>query len=138
MSEIAYTVRQTTEEDYEMLNNWGIANKSRLPPIDFLPDRGTSGLLVEVNGVPFCAGFLYLTNSPVGWLEYVVADFEQKDRVIRSKGLDVLIENLAWYAKDNDCSWIFSSVKNTGLIKKYLTHDFTIGSSGTKEMIKIL
>ena len=33
------------------------------PPKGFLPDNGTGGFMVEKNGIPIVAGFIYETNS---------------------------------------------------------------------------
>ena len=59
--------RVLNENDWETLVSWwGAWPGWPEPPMrDFLPDNGTGGLMIEKNGIPIVAGFLYQTNSKV-------------------------------------------------------------------------
>lgn len=131
-----YLSRQLQGSDYEEMVRWGKFWRFPLPPKEFLPDDATGGVMIECDGIPCCAGFLYFTNSGACWLEYVVSNPDVKDKEMRQASLNVLIDNLVFWAKDNGYTWIFTSVKNPHLINKYLEHGFEIGSNGTTEMIK--
>ena len=46
------------------------------PPKDFLPEDGAGGFIVYDETIPVCAGYMYVTNSKVGWCDWVVSNFK--------------------------------------------------------------
>ena len=132
-----WVVRQLEDKDYETLKEWWKFWRFPAPPKNFLPEDGTCGVMVkDSEGTLYAAGFIYLTNSDVAWMEYIVSNPEIKDRKLRRQSQTVLIEQLTYMAKDNEAEWIFTSVKNDSLIERYLECGFSVGSTGTTEMIK--
>ncbi len=91
------------------LHHWDVIEQVMLPP---------DGFVVEADGIAVCAGFLYLTNSPFAWLEFVVAN-PLCDKLLRGKALDLLIAGLIARAKDLGKSSIFTTVNHPGLQKRY-------------------
>jgi hypothetical protein len=77
--------RLLKDEDYETLCGWWKhwPKWPASPPRTFLPDNGKGGLMVEKNGKPICAGFLYMTNSDAVLLEWIVSDPEYRDKEVR-------------------------------------------------------
>lgn len=48
-----------------------------------LPENGTGGYIVEKGEIPIVAGFLYTTNSKVGWMEWVISNKNIKTKIKR-------------------------------------------------------
>jgi len=131
--------RQLETTDYDDLVEWGKFWRFPIPPKEFLPDDGTCGLMVEDSkGRVHCAGFIYETNSKACWLEYVISNPNTKDKILRNKSITLLINGLTSLAEEWGYKWIFTSVKNPHLIKRYEDCGFAIGTKGTTEMIKAL
>ena len=56
--------RCLNEKDWDTLVEWWDTWPDwTTPPRDFLPDNGTGGLMVEKDGLPIVAGFIYETNT---------------------------------------------------------------------------
>lgn len=127
--------RQLTENDYhDFLVKWWQDNRFTPPPIDFLPNNGKDGIVVinTDTNEKISAGFIYITNSEVAWLEFVVANFEIKDRELRKQAIELLIKQLALTSGKK---YLFSSIKNPNLIKHFINSGFVVGSQNTTELI---
>lgn len=127
--------RQLTENDYsDFLIKWWTDNRFTPPPIDFLPNNGKDGIVVydaETN-TNIAAGFVYITNSEVAWVEYIVANFEVKDKELRKQAIEFLIKQLVF---SSGKKYLFSSLKNPNLIKHYLNSGFVVGTQNTTELL---
>lgn len=127
--------RQLTENDYhDFLLKWWTDNRFSPPPLDFLPNNGKDGILVfdADTNTNIAAGFVYITNSEVAWVEFVVSNFEVKDRELRTQSIEFLIKQLAITSGKK---YLFSSVKNPHLIKHFTNSGFVIGTQNTTELI---
>lgn len=133
------TARKLTYEDYDnILLGWWRDWRWTAPVREFLPEMGTSGIIVYLEDTPICAGFLYATNSKVFWLEWIISDMRYKDRQVRKQAIDFLIEELCKTAKDAGALFIYSIIKNPSLIGTYEELGFFQGDHGAQEMIKII
>ena len=127
--------RQLTENDYsDFLIKWWADNRFTPPPIDFLPNNGKDGIVVydADTNTNIAAGFVYITNSEVAWVEYIVANFEVKDKELRKQSIEFLIKQLAL---SSGKKYLFSSLKNPNLIKHYLNSGFVVGTQNTTELL---
>jgi len=132
-------VRQTTTEDYQTLVDWWKFWRFPAPAIEFLPDQGRCGMMVQGDdGTEYCAGFIYETNSKVCLMEFIVANPKIRDGELRGEALTLLIDTLSYLAKDWGYQWVFTSIKHPSLMQRYKECGFQIGSTNTNEMIKVL
>lgn len=127
------TYKYLEDKDYNTLCQWWNWFRFTPPPKDFLPQNGTGGIMIFKNNIPVCAGFLYITNSKVFWLEYIVSNPKYKDDD-RKQIIQQLILELCIIAKNKGAEYIFTSVKNQHLINHFVKVGFTIGSTNTTEM----
>lgn len=133
------TIRNITEADYDNIlvgwwNSWAFQ-----PPVkDFLPKMGDdfSGFIIEGEDGPLCAGFFYLTNSPVGWVEWVVSNPNKSKE--RNQALNILIETLTNTLVESGCKFAYATMKHPSLISRYEAMGYTQGDSNSTEMIKAL
>ena len=73
-SKVMFSIRYLKQEDYNLLCDWWKEWNWDIPPRDFLPENGTGGFMVEKDGNPVIAGFIYFTNSAVAWSEFIISD----------------------------------------------------------------
>ncbi|AGO48628.1 hypothetical protein Phi18:3_gp116 [Cellulophaga phage phi18:3] len=133
--------RLLENSDYETLVGFWKANRFPPPSFDDLPtvNGELQGVMVHMEGVNICAGFIIDTTIKNGaMIEYIVANFDIKDRGIRKDALVMLINKLSELGKFIGKKYVFTSVKNQNLIKSFEDSGFNVGSSNTMEMIKIV
>lgn len=128
-------VRIVTETSYKaVLCKWWKDWRWAAPAFDMLP---RTGVIISIDGEDICAGFLYQTDSKMAWVEYIISNFEYKDRENRKKAIEFLINVLSELAKDNGFKYLYTSLKNKSLIERYENCGFITGDSNCQEMIKI-
>lgn len=133
------TVRKLNSTDYdEILVKWWQDWKWTAPVKDFLPESGEGGVIIFDGDIPICAGFMYITNSKVAWVDWIISNKEYKNKPIRKEALDLLLSSLTKFCKDTGNKYAYALIKNQSLIKKYKDLGYTQGDSYTTEMIKLL
>jgi len=130
------TVRRLKEEDYEMLKLWWRKWRWTPPVQEILPDNGTGGFIVYDEDIPVAAGFLYDTNSKIAWVEWIVSNFDYKDKQGRDDAIKMLLIYLEALARAKDKKALYSLLKSQPLINKYKEMGFIATEAGYTEMIK--
>jgi hypothetical protein len=134
-----FNIRPLGETDYEdILVGWWKDWKWTPPLKDFLPSDGKGGVMVLDNDIPVCAGFVYMTNSKVAWVDWIISNREYKKKPQRKEALDLLITTLTNICKDTGNKYCYALIKNKSLIKTYETLGYNSADSYTQEMIKAL
>lgn len=133
------TIRQLNDTDYDNIlvewwNQWGW----NPPQKDFLPDNGTGGYIIYDEDIPICAGFIYVTNSKVSWVDWIISNKEYREKAKRREAIKLLIQCLTNISKMSGSKYIYALIKNNSLIKTYVDLGFIKGDSYTSEMIKVL
>lgn len=95
-------------------HNWPVVPASHLP---------SNGLVVvdEDTGQFLSAGFIYRTDSPIGWMEWIVTNPEAKIKK-RTNSLNYLVSSLVGLAKEMGVQTLFATLKSKGLVKLYKKH----------------
>lgn len=122
-------------KDYDKLCEWWSFWRFNPMPISSLP---TTGLMVSKDGVDLCAGFIYLTNSDMCWIEFIVCNPQERNKEVREASIIKCLNDLCGVAKEVGCRVAYSSLKHQGLQNKYLSCGFVEGSKNYNEYIKIL
>lgn len=134
-------VRNLERKDYLTLHKWWVQNRFFPPSIEDLPivNGELQGFMVYSNDVDICSGFLINTSVPNGaMMEYLVANFDVKDRQLRKDAIKLLLDTLSEAGRRLGKKYLFTSVKNKGLIEKLAESGYKTASTGTIEMIKHL
>ena len=131
--------RRIRESDWEILNKWwdywpGV----EAPPRDFLPDNGTGGVMIEDNGEPVIAGFIYQTNSSGAFLEWIISSPNYRGKKKRDKALDMLAASLQVAAEDLGYKIIFANIRINQIINLGKRFGWTIDPKPNYTHIKIL
>lgn len=133
------TIRQLNENDYqETLVNWWKDWGWSAPEKDFLPDNGQGGYIVYDGETPICAGFIYVTNSRVAWVDWIISNKNYREKEKRREAIKTLIDSLTNISKMAGSKYAYALIKNKSLIKTYEDLGYTRGDSYTSEMIKLL
>lgn len=131
-------VRLLNEGDYDVLSTWWKDWRWAPPARDFLPENGKGGVMVYKDEVEICAGFIYFTNSKTAIIEFIISNFQYKEKD-RKEAIELVINALTELAMEvNGCKYIYTSLKNQNLINSFSACGYQVGSTGCIEMIKKL
>jgi hypothetical protein len=97
-------IRDFETKDYLMLSQWWDAQEFPKPALGLLPATGY--ICDEI-----AAAFLYLTNSPLSWIEWVVAD-PDAEKQARSHAIDSVINYACNQAKRIESAAVFTTTTN--------------------------
>lgn len=129
--------RLLNEQDYDTLVDWWNNAKFSPPPKHKLPLNGTGGVMVFKDDINICAGFLYTTNSSIAWLEFVVANYNYREKD-RKDAIRVLIDNLCAIAKDMNFDTVFTVAQHNSLINHFEHCDFIKDNIKSTELVKLI
>jgi hypothetical protein len=131
-------LRTLTEQDWDTLCNWWEAWPEWVnPPKSFLPDNGKGGFMVEKEGKPICAGFIYLTNSDAVLLEWIVSDPEYREDD-RKDALELLITGAEAACKEIGKKYMFTIGRNKNLINTHKKLRWNVDTKPSYEIIKTI
>lgn len=129
--------RYMTNEDYPIICKWWKDNRFPVQRMEDLPmvNGELQGVVVYNETDLLCAGFIIETTIRTGvMIEYIVANFDIKDRKIRKDSQVFLLKSMVETAKAMGKKFAFSSLKNPGLVERYKDSGFKITSENTCEM----
>ena len=130
-------IRKLNESDWDTLvKMWqGWPEWKYIPSKAMLPENGTGGFIVEKGETPVVAGFLYTTNSKVGWVEWIVSnkDYKEPDR---KDAIKLLITGIEHVAKQSDCEFILSVGRNQHLLLIHRELGYTVDKNPSYEISK--
>lgn len=136
---MALKIRELNNSDYEdILVEWWKQWGWEPPQKDFLPDDGKGGIIVYDDDVPICAGYMYLTNSRVGWVDWIISNRNYTNKELRKDAISLLVSRLTDICRLIGCKYIYALIKNESLINTYKSLGYIKGDSYTSEMIKVL
>lgn len=116
------TIRPLTDSDYSnILTEWWESWGWTPPPQDYLPN---TGFILYDNDVPVCAAYLYMTNSKVAWIEWLVSNKNYRKKPGRREGILFLLSYMIEIAKQSGYSYITAIAENQHAINIYETLGF--------------
>ena len=127
--------RTLLEQDYTMLEKWWLGWGWPVVNKDILPDNGTGGAMIEHEGKPIVAGFIYWSNSGMCWFDWVISDPKGNKRA-RPFAVKFLIETVEKMVKDAGKKCIMSISRSNSLLKIHKKLGWTIDKTPSHEMIK--
>jgi len=109
-------VRKIELEDYEYINKWWVEQGFRALDKSILPMDGLGGIIIEKNK-PIAVGYLYLTNSKMGYIDNLISNpkYVSKDR------FNIILELMAAckkMAEDVGCLDTWAITNNKGILKR--------------------
>lgn len=131
-------IRKLTEKDWDTLVSWWDAwPEWQTPSKDFLPDNGKGGLIIEKDGTPIVAGFIYLTNSKAVLLEWIISNPNYKEND-RDLAIELLITGAENLVKTLDYKFMFSITQHKKLMKTHEKLGWIVDKKPSHELTKIL
>lgn len=131
------TPRLLTESDYDTLLPWWKWHRFSAPSRKMLPNNGLGGIMITKDGVDIYAGFLYMTNSSMAWMEFIISNPEYRESD-RKEAEQFLINELSIIAKGKGYEFLYTIVKNQHLINSLDKCEFKTTTEKATEMIRIL
>jgi hypothetical protein len=132
-------IRELNESDYDnILVDWWKQWGWEPPQRDFLPDNGKSGIIVYDQDTPICAGFMYITNSKVAWVDWIISNKEYTKKPHRKDAIKLLVSTLTGICKNTGSKYVYALIKSRHLIETYEQLGYVKGDRYTSEMIKLL
>lgn len=132
-------IRELQDTDYEdILVGWWEQWGWEPPQKDFLPNNGKGGIIVYDGETPVCAGYMYLTNSKVAWVDWIISNKEYTKKPQRKDAIKLLVSALTEICKNTGSKYVYALIKNQNLIGTYEELGYIKGDSYTSEMIKVL
>jgi hypothetical protein len=132
-------IRELQDTDYEnILVGWWQQWGWEPPQKDFLPNDGKGGIIVYDDEIPVCAGYMYLTNSKVAWVDWIISNKEYTKKPQRKDAIKLLVSALTEICKNTGSKYVYALIKNQNLIGTYEELGYIKGDSYTSEMIKVL
>ena len=133
------TVKWLKPEDYdEILVKWWNDWNWSAPTRDFLPEDGSGGMIVFDGDTPVCAGYIYITNSKVAWVDWIISNKSYREKPNRGLAIELLIRTLTDVAKKSGAEYSYALLKHRGLQKTYLNLGYIESDSYQSEMLKKL
>ena len=134
-----FTIRNLIESDYdEILVDWWKDWGWEPAPKEFLPEEGKGGVILYDGDTPVCAGFMYITNSKVAWVDWIISNKDYRKKPDRSIAIKMLIERLTEMCKVSGAKFVYALIKHSGLMETYQRLGYIKGDSYSHEMIKEL
>ena len=120
-----YKIRPVVLEDRDTLSKWWESYDHMLvPSLDLLPEGGRGGFAIEKKGRMIAAAFVYVTNSDMGYIDFLVSDpnYKGKDKY---KILTKLMEACSELAIELGCRivWAMTTYPVMADIAKEMGHD---------------
>jgi N-acetylglutamate synthase-like GNAT family acetyltransferase len=109
-------IRKIELKDYEYIDKWWVEQGFIALDKSILPMNGLGGIIIEKNK-PIAVGYLYLTNSKMGYIDNLIADpnYKSKDRfdiIIK------LIQACKQMAKKSGCLEIWAITNSRGILQR--------------------
>ena len=132
-------IRELNETDYDdILVGWWKQWGWEAPQRDFLPNDGKGGIIIYDDETPVCAGFMYLTNSKVAWVDWIISNKEYTKKPQRKDAIKLLVSALTDICKKTGSKYVYALIKHTSLIETYEQLGYIKGDTYNSEMIKKL
>lgn len=129
------TVREYQKEDYAMLAGWWKGHGWDAVPEAILPKLG---IIVELDGSPTAAGWLYMDNSVgVAMLEWVVTSPGVKP-IQAYRGIQNLIGFLSERALELDYGVVLAACRQPALVRVYERNGFTKTDEKVTHLVRVL
>ena len=124
------------DRDYGTLVKWwndwefGVVPKECLPP---------NGIMVEEEGIPVCAGGLYIgEGTQFGFMEWIVTDKHADQRLVH-RALKKCIDSIMQFARDKGLKLVYTATKEQALHKRYQKyHQMVLTESNVKTFLRDL
>jgi hypothetical protein len=133
-----FNARKLREEDYDnTLKGWWTDWGGEIPPRSSLAENGVGGVMVSKGDTDICAGYLYQTNSDIAFCEFVVSNYNYREKD-RGQAIEFLIETISQLAKIMGARVMWATVFNKSLVQKYKNTGYIQTQDRCIELVKHL
>ena len=127
--------RKLIDTDYDVLVDWWKCWRWPAIPKNFLPDNGTSGIMIQKENTPIVAGFIYYTNSDAVLVEWIVSNPKYKEHD-RKEAIEMLLKTIETICKEQGKKYMFSIGRNQSLINTHKKLGWNVDNKSSYEIAK--
>jgi hypothetical protein len=129
-------IRQIQDGDYEniLAKWWGEWGFESAPPKEMLPD---TGFIAFDEDVPVCSCMVYMTNSKIAWITWVLSNREYRKKPNRRLILKDMLEEACQSAKRAGYNAVFTVTNNAHAIRNFKDAGFITSSTNAHELVKL-
>jgi hypothetical protein len=127
--------RKLIDTDYNVLVDWWKWWRWPSIPQNFLPDNGTSGIMIQKENTPIVAGFIYYTNSDAVFVEWIVSNPKYKEHD-RKDAIEMLLKTIETICKEQGKKYMFSIGRNQSLINTHKKLGWDVDNKSSYEIAK--
>ena len=127
--------RKLIDTDYNVLVDWWKWWRWPTIPKNFLPDNGTSGIMIQKENTPIVAGFIYYTNSDAVFVEWIVSNPKYKEHD-RKDAIEMLLKTIETICKEQGKKYMFSIGRNQSLINTHKKLGWDVDNKSSYEIAK--
>lgn len=127
--------RKLIDTDYDVLVDWWKWWRWPAIPKNFLPDNGTSGIMIQKENTPIVAGFIYYTNSDAVFVEWIVSNPKYKEHD-RKDAIEMLLKTIETICKEQGKKYMFSIGRNQSLINTHKKLGWDVDNKSSYEIAK--
>ena len=124
--------REYDESDHAMISEWWKSHSFPVLSKETLPK---TGIIIEHGEDPVAAGFVYLSDSTVGWVEWIVSN-PKANPLVRARAIPILIEELCLAAREKGCKMVITALEHPKLIDRLLKSGYVQGDVGMTHLIR--
>ena len=133
-----FNIRKLNPSDYDdVLVGWWKDWGWNPPEREVLPDNAQSGLIIYEDTRPIWAGFIYLTNSKVALIEWIISDKKYNKNKKKVKALNLLLDALILTCSTLKIKYIKADNESKSLTKAFIKKGFKKGDIVTHLIKKI-
>ena len=130
--------RNLKESDWDTLVSWWTAWPEWTAPVkEVLPENGTGCIMIQKNGIPIVAGFIYNTNSASALLEWIISNPEYNDKD-KSQAIEILITEVEKTCINMGYKFILTVGRNKSLINAHKKLGWIVDDKPSHEIVKII
>lgn len=123
-------------QHYEIVSGWWQGHGWPIVPLGNLPKNGVMvGHVTDAGIVPVCAGFLYKSDSELGWFEWAVVD-PGAGRDVRGPALDLMVESIWNLAKKLGFKGLVTSTRGAAWVARLEKNGWVATDQGCTQLVR--
>lgn len=128
-------IRSISQKDYDQIlikwwEDWGFPYP---PPKEMLPD---TGFIAYDEEIPVAACYVYITNSKVAWLTWLISNKNYRKKPDRRIIINGLIETVCGWLKSAEYSMVYTVANKSQAVQSFKDAGFIGTSKNAQELIK--
>tara|TARA_R100001163_G_C4994446_1_gene145845 strand:+ start:310 stop:708 length:399 start_codon:yes stop_codon:yes gene_type:complete len=110
-------IKRIQKTDFDTISKWWLDWGLEIPEEELLPEKGTGGWMISDNEIPVAAGYLYFTNTRIGYIDFLISNPEYREKD-RNEMIVDLIDYMVKFGIKRGCKFIWATSDNKHVTDK--------------------